>query len=76
MVERSSMLRLTKVPSRSFRLAPADVIEIRSLYHPDYADQQQIRPDGNISLFLVGDVKAANKTPSERWDAKTSTSPS
>jgi polysaccharide biosynthesis/export protein len=44
-------------------LGPGDEIELRFFYNPDLNDVQQIRPDGKISLPLVGEVMAYGRTP-------------
>lgn len=46
-------------------LAPGDQIEIRFFYNPELNDLQHIRPDGKITLQLLGDVKAAGLTPAQ-----------
>jgi protein involved in polysaccharide export with SLBB domain len=44
-----------------FRLWPGDVIEIKFFYNPELNDTIQIRPDGKISLPLIGDVDVSNR---------------
>ena len=46
-------------------LAPGDIIEVQFYYTPELNDNQTIRPDGKISLQLVGQVEAGGKTPEE-----------
>jgi protein involved in polysaccharide export with SLBB domain len=46
-------------------LAPGDAIEVKFYYTPELDVNQVIRPDGYISMLLVGEVKAAGKTPSD-----------
>jgi polysaccharide biosynthesis/export protein len=46
-------------------LAPGDSIEIKFFYTPELNEAQTVRPDGNIALLLVGEVKAEGKTPAE-----------
>jgi protein involved in polysaccharide export with SLBB domain len=45
--------------------APGDVVEIRFLYNAELDDSPRIRPDGNIVLPLVGEVKAAGKSANQ-----------
>ena len=58
-------------PSQSYRLKPyviepPDVIRIISPNAPEIDNvSQQLRPDGYITLHLVGDVLAADKTPKD-----------
>lgn len=47
------------------RLSPGDLLEIRFFYTPEIDTTQMIRPDGKISLPLVGEVVAQNKTTNE-----------
>jgi protein involved in polysaccharide export with SLBB domain len=44
-------------------LQPYDTVRFRFLYWPELDDEQVIRPDGKISLLMVGDVEAEGKTP-------------
>lgn len=52
-------------PSGEMRLAAGDEIEIRFFGAPELNVVQQVRRDGNITLQLLGDYKAAGATPSE-----------
>ena len=47
------------------RLGAGDELEIKFYYAPELNIQQRIRPDGKISLQLVGDVDAAGVTPAQ-----------
>ena len=64
----------TPPPSESFPVAaepkvvlqPGDVLQVKFLYWPELNEEKQsIRPDGMISLQLVGDVQAQGRTPDE-----------
>lgn len=44
-------------------LAPGDEVEIKFYFTPELDVRQVVRPDGNLSLLLVGEVKAEGKTP-------------
>ncbi|MEY3218883.1 MAG: hypothetical protein RIT27_240 [Pseudomonadota bacterium] len=46
-------------------LRPGDSIDIKFQYWAELDDSQTIRPDGNISLQLVGDLKVDGLTPSQ-----------
>jgi polysaccharide export outer membrane protein len=46
-------------------LAPGDVLDVRFFYTPELNITQAVRPDGNISLQLIGEVSANGKTPAE-----------
>jgi protein involved in polysaccharide export with SLBB domain len=49
-------------------LAPGDSIEVKFFYTPELNETQTVRPDGNIALLLVGEVRAEGKTPAEMQD--------
>lgn len=48
-----------------YRLVAGDQVTARFYYNPQLDEDLQIRPDGNISLSLIGEVRAAGKTPAE-----------
>lgn len=45
-----------------YRLESGDGIEIRFFYNPELNEQVQIRPDGRISMPLVGEINVAGMT--------------
>jgi polysaccharide export outer membrane protein len=46
-------------------LAAGDMVEVRFFYTPELNVTQAVRPDGQISLQLIGDVPVQGKTPAE-----------
>ena len=46
-------------------LQPYDVIKVKFLYWPELDDEQTIRPDGKISLLMVGEIEAQGVTPEQ-----------
>jgi protein involved in polysaccharide export with SLBB domain len=62
----SKLVQLSR-PYRSigYRLMPGDQITMRAYYNPQLDEDIQVRPDGNISLSLLGDIPAVGKTASE-----------
>lgn len=54
-------------PETEVRLGPGDTIDIKFLFWPELNDEepQIVRPDGKISLQLVGDVYVAGLTPDQ-----------
>jgi len=47
-------------------LQPGDVVDVRFFFNPELNEQSvQIRPDGNMALQLLGDVKFAGRTVEE-----------
>lgn len=49
-------------PSPRYRFASGDVVSVRFFFNPELNDEMQIRPDGNISLQLIGEVSLAGRT--------------
>lgn len=45
-----------------YRLNPGDSIEIRLFFNPELNEKVQIRPDGRVSLQLIGDVPLSGLT--------------
>ena len=55
--------------SRDYRLAAGDKLRIEVYKDAQLSQSLQVRPDGKITLPLVGDVAAAGRTPMELRDA-------
>ncbi len=51
-----------------YLIEAGDNLLIQSYYDPLLKQTATVRPDGRISLLLVGDIQAAGKTPSELHD--------
>jgi polysaccharide export outer membrane protein len=49
-------------------LGPSDMLKIAIWHNPDLSADATVRPDGAISLPLLGDLKAAGRTPSKLRD--------
>ena len=49
----------------SYRLTPGDVVDLKFAYNPELNDTVTLRPDGCISLQMIGDVHAQKLTPLE-----------
>jgi polysaccharide export outer membrane protein len=47
-----------EVPEREYLLGPEDVLEVSVWKEEDLSKQVTIRPDGKISLPLIGDIQA------------------
>ena len=50
-----------------FRLGPSDVLQVTVWHNPDLTGAAIVRPDGTISLPLIGDLRAAG--PDDRGAA-------
>lgn len=48
---------------QEYLIQPGDSLDIRFFYNPELNEQQQVRPDGRISLQLVGEQTVAGHTP-------------
>ena len=46
-------------------LQPGDMIDVRYVYWSDFDQEQFVRPDGKITLPLVGAIEVAGMTPEE-----------
>jgi polysaccharide export outer membrane protein len=53
------------VDPNSYKIGAEDVLEIRVWREAELSGQVRVRPDGKITLPLVGDVQASGLTPSE-----------
>jgi polysaccharide export outer membrane protein len=60
-----------KAPSLTddYRLGPGDKLRIEVYKDAQLSQSVQIRPDGKITMPLVGDIEATGKTPLELRDA-------
>jgi protein involved in polysaccharide export with SLBB domain len=47
----------------AYMVEPGDDLDVRFFYNPELNEEVTVRPDGNISLPLVGEVRAAGRTP-------------
>lgn len=53
------------IENREYLLGAGDTIAVKSFYNEKLNEDIIIRPDGKISLQLVGDIEAAGLTPDE-----------
>jgi protein involved in polysaccharide export with SLBB domain len=53
------------VPSEPRRTQQGDVMLIRFLFNPELDTETRVRPDGAITLPLIGELTAAGQTPAE-----------
>jgi polysaccharide export outer membrane protein len=57
--------------NEEYRLCPGDKLRVEVYKDQQLSQSLQVRPDGKITLPLVGDMAAAGKTPLELRDALT-----
>lgn len=61
--------RAAPVPAQlRYLLQPGDAIDVKFFYNPELNESVVIRPDGAISLQLVGEVTAGGRTPAAVGD--------
>jgi polysaccharide export outer membrane protein len=53
------------IVTSDYIIGPEDVLEITVWKNADLSKQVQVRPDGRISLPLLGDISAVAKTPAQ-----------
>ena len=51
------------VDPKTYEIGAEDIIQVRIWRQPDFSGQYAVRPDGKITLPLVGDIKAAGMSP-------------
>lgn len=52
-------------PQAEYRIGSGDTLGVKLFYTAELNDEVTVRPDGRISLQLVGDVAVAGRTPEE-----------
>lgn len=52
----------------SYTIGAEDVINIAVWKEPDFSSTVPVRPDGRVSVALIGDVQAAGRTPTQLAD--------
>lgn len=63
-------LKFAPLPSPSrqameYRIHSGDQLDVKFAYNPEFSETIPVRPDGRISLQLIGDITAAGLTPAE-----------
>ena len=66
-----SAMKKNLIVTNDYIIGPQDVLEISVWRNPDLSRQVSVRPDGRISLPLIGDVTAVGKTTGQLRDAIT-----
>ncbi|MGE5478451.1 MAG: polysaccharide biosynthesis/export family protein [Bacteroidales bacterium] len=54
-----------RASATSYIIEPGDGLDVRFFYNPELNEEVTVRPDGNISLPLVGEMRAAGRTPTQ-----------
>lgn len=53
------------IADQPYVLQPMDTLTIKFFFNPELNEEVVIRPDGKISLQLIGDIAAAGRTPAD-----------
>jgi polysaccharide biosynthesis/export protein len=53
------------VTNDQYTIGPADVLQISVWHEPEISGPVSVRPDGNISMPLIGDLKVSGLTPTK-----------
>lgn len=59
---------ISQAPTSStagYVIEPGDGLDVRFFYNPELNEEVTVRPDGNISLPLVGEMRAAGRSPAQ-----------
>ena len=59
----TAMPTAAPVDPKSYIIGPEDILAIRVWREPELSTAVQVRPDGKITLQLVGEIQAAGETP-------------
>src|SRR5574338_213453 len=51
--------------SDEYIIQPGDLLEMKFFYNSEMNEGMAVRPDGRISMQLIGEVMAAGRTPGE-----------
>src|SRR5919108_6479418 len=60
-----------ELPSQDYIIGSEDSVEVQVWKNPDISRTVTVRPDGKISLPLIGDVQAAGQTAAQLTEAVT-----
>lgn len=60
-----SMPTAAPVDPKTYKIGPEDILRITVWREPELSTAVQVRPDGKITLSLIGELQAAGQTPEE-----------
>lgn len=63
--EQSNTMAGPSVLTKSYRMAVGDQVQINVWKNPELSLSAPLRPDGKVSMPLIGDVMAVGKTPEQ-----------
>lgn len=67
-VPTQSLEKLSNIVSKDYIIGAEDILDITVWRNQELSKEVQVRPDGRISLPLIGDVTAVGKTPTQLTD--------
>ncbi|HVN25916.1 MAG TPA: polysaccharide biosynthesis/export family protein [Syntrophorhabdales bacterium] len=56
-------------PAQEYKIQYGDLLDIKFLYNPELNENLPVRPDGRITLQLVGDLMVVDMTPTQLAEA-------
>jgi polysaccharide biosynthesis/export protein len=59
------MEKLSNIVSKEYIIGAEDILEITIWRNQDLSKEVQVRPDGKVSLPIIGDVMAVGRTPAQ-----------
>jgi len=64
----SEAANTANVDRKAYVIGPEDVISVRVWREPDNSGSFRVRPDGRVSIPLIGEIQAAGLTPEQLSD--------
>jgi polysaccharide export outer membrane protein len=64
-VQDAKAMTASYTPAYEYTINTGDVLAVKLFYNPDLNEEVVVRPDGRISLQLVGEIVAAGQTPAQ-----------
>ncbi len=61
----NARIQAAEADNVTYRIQPGDQLDISFYLNPEFNDEVSVRPDGKITLRLVGSVQAAGLTPDQ-----------
>jgi protein involved in polysaccharide export with SLBB domain len=59
------LTKMANFPHEIYRIEAGDTVQIKYVYHPELAQEDVVRPDGKITVKLIGEMVVAGLTTSE-----------
>ncbi len=60
-----TVVEMAQEPRQALTLGAGDVIDVKHFYVPELDESQIVRPDGYMTLPLIGEVKVEGKSPAQ-----------